>query len=294
MPLQKSVTKPKNSWQFDALGTEWRIDSTDEISYDIKRDIASRIEAFDRIYSRFRNDSLIYAISHKVGVYQFPEQDVALFELYDTLFGLSGGRVTPLIGDTLVGAGYDRSYSLEPEKAIVPVPDFTEVVSREGATMTISRPVTIDIGAAGKGYLVDRVVELMLAGGHDNFTVDASGDIRVVGQQEASIALENPFATDEAVGIISVKNKAMCASATNRRAWGTWHHIIDPLTSRPVEGVVATWVIADTAMVADGLATALFFVSPEKLNTAYTYEYARIFADGSIEYSDYFSKGIFS
>jgi thiamine biosynthesis lipoprotein len=65
------------------------------------------------------------------------------------------------------------------------------------------------------------------------------------------------------------------------------------VTARPTRDVIATWVIADSAMIADGLATALFFTAPEKLAATYNYEYLRMHANGSIEYSEYFAKGVF-
>ena len=42
-------------------------------------------------------------------------------------------------------------------------------------------------------------------------------------------------------------------------------HVLDARTGTPTRGVVATWVVADTAAVADGAATALFFVEPDRL-----------------------------
>ena len=60
--------------------------------------------------------------------------------------------------------------------------------------------------------------------------------------------------------------------------------MIDSRTGKPVREVVATWVVAETTMVADGLATALFFVPADKL-AAWDFEYVRLYADGTIERS---------
>ena len=60
--------------------------------------------------------------------------------------------------------------------------------------------------------------------------------------------------------------------------------MIDPRTAQPVRDVLATWVIAPTTMVADGLATALFFVPATKLSQ-WEFTYVRLLADGTVERS---------
>ena len=61
----------------------------------------------------------------------------------------------------------------------------------------------------------------------------------------------------------------------------------------PTKDIIATWVIADEAMIADGLATALFFVDAKKLNKQYDFEYVRMYANGSVEYSKYFAEKLY-
>ena len=58
----------------------------------------------------------------------------------------------------------------------------------------------------------------------------------------------------------------MAGSAVNRRTWGAGlHHIIDARTGAPATSVVASWAAAPDAGMADGLATAAFFVDVETL-----------------------------
>ncbi len=293
MPSTKSETKLKPSWQFEALGTHWEVASNKVISPSLQKYILDYIGDFDATYSRFRIDSLVYEMSQKSGGYKLPESGSVLFDFYDDLYKLTQGKVTPLVGDTLNSAGYDRTYSLQPSSEVAKVPVYSGVVSRVGSIIELTQPTLIDIGAIGKGYLVDQIVEFMSAAGHDEFIVDGSGDMRTVGESVEVIGLEHPLSTDEAIGSIELRNRALCASAVNRRAWGDWHHVIDPATSRPTAKIIATWVIADSAMIADGIATALFFTSPKKLAGTYNYEYLRMHANGSIEYSEYFAKGVF-
>jgi len=293
MPSTKSNPTPKHSWQFVAIGTKWEITASREISDDSKKVVTELIDDFDVTYSRFRSDSLVSTIAKTPGQYIFPKSSQELFGFYDELWEITDHQVSPMVGDILASAGYDAEYSLKPDASIKPALDYKKTVRRNGTSITVTESTLIDIGAVGKGYLVDQMVSCLYSLGYDSFVVDGSGDMRIVGEYEETVGLEDPRDTSKILGTVTVKNRALCASANNRRSWGDWHHIIEPSSARPTKEIVATWVIADTAMIADGLATALFFTSPEKLAGRYTYEYMRMHANGSVEYSNNFAKEVF-
>lgn len=283
MPSKISKTKPKHSWQFEALGTLWQVETLLPLAADVKAQITVRIEAFDKTYSRFRDDSLVTKLAAAAGTYGFPEDAHELVAFYEQLYKATNGAVSPLVGGMLEQAGYDKEYSLRPGD-IEPVPAWDDAMTWNGRKVTTNRPLTLDFGAAGKGYMNDMVGELLEEAGHKVYAVDASGDVRVRGQNEV-IGLENPYDPASVIGAARVTDASICASASNRRVWADdWHHVVDPRTGKPVNDVVATWVIADTTMVADGLATALFFVSADKL-AAWDFEYVRLYANGTIERS---------
>lgn len=289
----KSKATPKHSWKFDAIGTKWEIASADSISEITKACVLERIDAFDAVYSRFRSDSSIRRMAEAPGEYTLPKSSEIIFDFYDKLWNITAHKVTPMVGDILSNAGYDEAYSLKPNKEISPAPNYQKILHRNGTKVTLSQKALIDIGAVGKGFLVDEITDLLMSEGHSSFVVDGSGDLRVMGERVEVVGLEYPHDPTRIIGTIDVSGRSLCASGVNRRAWGNWHHIIDPTTATPTQEIIATWVIADSAMVADGLATALFFTMPQKLAEQYTYEYMRMHADGSVEYSNYFSKGIF-
>ena len=151
------------------------------------------------------------------------------------------------------------------------------------------------IGAAGKGQLVDLVFALLCDAGHQELTVDAGSDLRHGGPDAMRVALEHPYDTTRAIGVVPLQNRALCASAANRRQWGEGlHHIVEAQTGRPVEAVAATWVLADDALTADGLATALFFTDPGTLAEEFAFDYVRMYSDGRATFSDAMAGVLFS
>lgn len=281
------------AWQLDAIGTAWQIDSRDPIGPDARRQVLARIEAFDRAWSRFRPDSLVSAMATGAGEWVLPDEAEGLFAFYDELDVATGGAVNPLIGRTLADLGYDAGYSLVPVDDPAAVPPWSTVEFSPPVVRTTG-PVVIDVGAAGKGLLVDIVSDL-LAPWHDALTIDASGDLLHHGSEPIRVALEHPGDPTMAIGVVELPpGLALCASATNRRAWGAGlHHVLDGRTGRPVDDIVATWVVADTCMRADGLATAQFFSEPGALVGRFQHEFVRMHADGRIERSPEFPGEVF-
>lgn len=274
---------PKHSYQFAALGTEWVIETASELPTELKKEIGKWLDDFDQTYSRFRDDSLVSSLANAAGEYNFPDSATKIIDFYQKLYDATDGKVTPLIGRTLESAGYDKTYSLKPD-SLQQTPKWEEVMKWQRSQVVTTTPLTLDIGAAGKGYAVDGVTSLLDHYNVREYVVDASGDIRHRGSDTQRIGLENPWDMSKVIGVMELQNVSLCASASNRRAWGDWHHIIDPTSGTPVRDIVATWVVSETAMIADGLATALFFVGPEKLSQ-WQFQYVRMYANGRVEYS---------
>ena len=234
-------------------------------------------------------------ISREPGRHRLPADAGPLLSWYRELYDGTAGRVSPLVGRTLESLGYDAAYRLTPASERVPVPSWSDAMSWDGEHLDTARPVLLDVGAAGKGYLVDLVSELLAGLGLTSHVVDASGDLRVRGDVTERIALEHPGDPTKAIGVVELMDGALCASASNRRAWGDGlHHVIDAVSGRPTADVIATWALAADAMHADGLATALFFDPAPNLVTGGDVSYVRMFANGRVEHSPSFPGEVFA
>ncbi len=184
---------------FEAIGTRWEIDTAEPIDADLQGELHETIARFDATWSRFRDDSLVADIARRPGSWVFPAEAPALFDLYRRLYEATDGAVSPLVGRALETLGYDRAYSLRPTGRPGPVPAWDEAFAWDGSALTTVRPVTLDVGAAGKGYLVDLVGELLVARGARDVLVDASGDIRRWGEGSIRVALEHPADATKAI-----------------------------------------------------------------------------------------------
>lgn len=275
-------------WRFEAIGTHWEIESDDGLSADSRAAVEAVIERFDREWSRFRPDSDVTRLAREGGMLASRDAK-AMLDAYREVSDATAGAVNPLVGESLEALGYDADYSLTAGDPVAAPLGWTDRLRWTTGTAAVAHPALIDVGALGKGRLVDLVREALsdVPGG---LIVDAGGDLSVRGGGAdgtgVRIGLEHPFDPSRAIGVATIRDRALCASAINRRAWGDGlHHVLDARTGLPVRTWAATWAIAPDAMTADAVATALFFDGGPELAARWGVEWVRMSTDGRAQRS---------
>ncbi len=129
----------------------------------------------------------------------------------------------------------------------------------------------IGFGAIGKGYAADMAKQLLInkkvAGG----IINASGDMNTWGKQENgeewNIAITNPLNKEKIFALLPISNQAIVTSGDYEKYVeidGQRHsHIINPKTGYPTKGIISVSVMADSAELADALATSIFVMGKE-------------------------------
>ena len=279
-----------SSITFQAIGTHWQIDLPSEVDLlEMEKIIRGRLEIFESTYSRFRPSSWLSQTSLKPGEVMLPADAKPMMDLFQILYRLTDGAFTPLIGSVLSQAGYDANYSFTESKMEQP-PSWSDALDYQFPRLRVRQPVGLDFGGVGKGYAIDLVGNLLKDRGIQKFSIDAGGDILHADPSEKlfRVGLEDPEDATHIVGIAQIENESICGSSGNRRQWGRFHHLIDPHKLESPTRVKASWVIANSATIADALATCLFFVEPEKLLTEFHFEYVVMHTDRSARISKKF------
>src|SRR5690606_28032420 len=130
--------------------------------------------------------------------------------------------------------------------------------------------VRINLGGIAKGYAVERAAALLRARGIRHAVLSAGGDTRVLGDRRGQpwiVGIRHPRLDDEVVTRLPVVDEAVSTSGDYERFFEEdgrrYHHILNPQTGRPTEGVVSVTVIGPDATTTDGLSTTLFVLGPE-------------------------------
>jgi FAD:protein FMN transferase len=286
-------------FSFEAIGTAWVIDIFESISLQKQQEIVAlvkqRISEYDSVYSRFHPESIISKMAKQEGEYTLPKDSKELMTLYKKLYTITNGAFTPLIGQALADTGYDATYSLTPKETIADVPEWDDRIEFHFPKIIMKKPALLDFGAAGKGHIIDLVGRTMELHGITAYCVDAGGDIlyKSIRREPIRIGLEHPENAKQVIGVVSLTYGSICGSAGNRRKWDKYHHILDPKTKRSPEDILSIWVIAKKTILADALATALFFTKPETLKEHFEFEYAMLNKEYKLQKSDTFPGEIF-
>ena len=199
------------------------------------------------------------------------------------LYRLTGGAwdatVNPLVN--LWGFGSAESGKSVPQKekidSLLRDIGFEKIEIAENRTLKKKKAaVSLDLGSIAKGYAVDQLASLVHGKGFENYLVEIGGEVYASGRRKDGrpwrVGINKPLPgapADQVYKIVDLKDGAFATSGDYRNYFvknGTrYSHILDPRTGYPVNnGVVSASVMAGTCAFADGLATALMVMGPEK------------------------------
>jgi thiamine biosynthesis lipoprotein len=155
----------------------------------------------------------------------------------------------------------------------------------------------IDLGGIGKGYAVDRGIDILQKRGIQHAVVTAGGDTRIIGDHMGRpwlVAIRHPDDANKVVTRIPLSDAAMSTSGDYERYFDEngvrYHHIIDPKTGHSASKVRSATVIAPTATQTDGMSKTAFVLGPEKaleiINRMPEYDAVFVAPDGKVFYSN--------
>jgi FAD:protein FMN transferase len=176
--------------------------------------------------------------------------------------------------------------------------DYRHVVlDREHRTIAFTQGgVRINLGGIAKGYAVQHAAEMLRARGVEHALLNAGGDTRVIGDRRGQpwiVGIRHPRAADQVVTRLPLDDEAISTAGDYERFFEEngqrYHHIINPSTGEPTQGILTVTVIGPDGTMTDGLDTAIFVLGVEpglELIKQYP-EYETIIVDaaGKIFYS---------
>ncbi len=239
------------------MGTAWHIEASD-CTPSLLREAEALVRDVEARCSRFLPDSALSNLNRDRHV-----EDATVAEITSLALefrALTRGAFDPALGDEVVAAGYDRSFELlalrgpadvRPSVGRPAVPVLRDHVELRGSG-------SLDLGGIAKGWTVDRVGDLLTAGGASAFFISGGGDVLLGGWRPREELVELCTGGYR----VGLRAGALASSSTLHRRWstseGVAHHIIDANTGKPATGEwVQASVLASDTMTADVLATAL-------------------------------------
>jgi thiamine biosynthesis lipoprotein len=249
----------------------------------LRTEMQAALDAVDARMSMFSPDSELSALNRASA-----GNAVSLSEpLYEVL--AAADRVSRWSGgafDITVAPLVERwGFGTHRVKAVPAVADLAADRSRVDWRSLVLDPAThrvtkrapfvqADLGGIAAGYGADRAAAALEARGIVDYMVEVSGEVRARGVNAAGrawrIGIEEPDAWPQrARWVVALAGRAMATSGDYRNYFTEggrrYSHEINPASGAPIRhGLCSVTVVADNAMQADGLATALIVLGEAK------------------------------
>ncbi len=277
-----------HGFQGETMGTVYMVKVVAELGSAQHDTLAQAIQAeLDDVnakMSTYQQDSELsrFNASTETAPFQVSEETIAVFEKAHGISELSGGAFDVTVGPLVNawGFGPDAVPTKNPSEdalaALMERVGYAKVeIDRSALTLSKHRAdVYCDLSAVAKGYAVDRVAELLAGRGYTDYMVEVGGEVRTLGRNDRGhpwrIAIERPDAKGRAIHrVVAMTDCALATSGDYRNYYEReglrLSHTIDPRTGRPIRhGLASVSVIHQECAMADGWATAIMVLGPDK------------------------------
>jgi FAD:protein FMN transferase len=247
----------------------------------------AEIERLERSFALYREHSEIARLNRD-GRLAAPSQDLLavlslsarLSELSDSAFDITVQPLWTLYARHFFAAlmpptGGPPARAIEAALTLV---DWRDVDIAPRA-LRLGRPgMGLTLNGVAQGYVTDRVTDILRAHGCDRVLADLGrSEIKAIGahvdDRAWRIGVVDPRRPDAFARMLDLRDSALCTSGgygTTFEPSGRHHHLFDPRRGVSANRLIAASVLAPSATVADGLSTALYVASPERVRALVT------------------------
>ena len=243
----------------EVLGTKIRIaiDADFPCAMEKIEQAFDEVRRIDRTYSRFTTENELARLNTTLNAWAHITPELwHLLTFAKQLEQETHGAFDLSVKGILENWGYDAAYDLAHERTN----GITGHFELNAMTHDVRLTAPIELGALGKGHALDRMRTLLADA--PNVFINAGGDIYARGDNTKrkmwTCYLEHPQDSTQVIGEIAIQDGFFAGSSPRVRRWRDRHHLVDVRTKLPANEMLATFVYAETGLLADGYATALF------------------------------------
>lgn len=272
-----------NSATIFAMDTQMELTAYGSGADEAVRAATQEINRLDALLSAQREGSFIYQLNHAQGEPVSRDTDVGETLLLPViqLCEDTGGALDITVYPAVEAWGFPSGSYRVPEAAELDAlrekVDYREVSVdvAEGSSTTVTLPqnMSIDLGAVGKGYAADRVVELWKDMGVTSGLLNLGGNVQCLGGKpdgsDWTVAIRHPEDQGRYLATVTGRDMAVVTSGAYQRNFELdgviYHHILDPATCMPADsGLTSVTIVAESGLLADGLSTAVYVMGPDR------------------------------
>jgi FAD:protein FMN transferase len=278
--LETKVSSHWHSHEFEVMGTLAKVEfesSNAELAQRLILQVVNEMKRIDQAMSPYKSSSELTLINQKAAtqsinisqeMYDILARSAHFSELTDGAFDISFSSV-----------GYLYNYRAQVKPSDIQIEQLTSAINYQKIQLNPDNSsvyfsderVKIDLGGIGKGYAVDRSIQILQQNGIKNAFVNAGGDSRIIGRKNGRlwyIGIKHPRNPDRLLANMPLEDVALSTSGDYERffelAGKRYHHIIDPKTGDSAREVQSATILADDSTTADALSTSVFVLGVQR------------------------------
>ena len=227
------------------------------------------------IFNRFDPNSRVSRLNRSGSLNDAPPHLMQVLGVSRDLFYQSGRvfdvTVLPLLDrqrESIVKTG--RPLEFKEIREAFKCVGFEKVTFAPGKISFAHSGVRITLDGIAKGYIVDQAAKTLEKQGVKSALINAGGDIRAIGGKGSvpwRIGIRDPLGRKKHARTFDLTNMAVATSGNYENYFdpqARHHHIISKDLGDSPRRIISVTAMAGTAMLADGLSTALFLLGPEQ------------------------------
>ena len=244
-------------------------------------DCLALCEKYEKLFSRTNPDSELYKLNHAGGkTFTVSEETAKVIndalsycELTEGALDITVAPVLELWDFSDAADGKTPPSDEDIKNALSHV-DYTKV-RVDGCDITLEDPeAAIDLGFIAKGYIADRLKEMLKEKGVTSAIINLGGNVDLIGSKpnggDYIIGVKRPFSENgETMTSVSIHDTSFVTSGIYERCFTydntLYHHILDAKTGYPVSNdLYQVSVLCSDSETADALSTTLMLMGKEK------------------------------
>ena len=266
----------KSAFYFD---TQLTITIYSENAEELLEECMQICERMEKIFSRTRKDSELYAINHRnTDTLKISDDMKTVIEA-----GLHGYEISNHAFDITI-APLLETWNFTQDNASVPNKDVitnaldyigSEYIELNRNTLTIRNKNTqIDLGALAKGYIADVIKNYLLENEVKSGFINIGGNVLCIGSKPDgtswNIGIQEPFKDKgEVLYTVKVEDISVVSSGVYERLFIenniNYHHLLDARSGYPMNnGLWQVTILTPSSLEADKLSSALFLMGLEE------------------------------
>lgn len=235
-----------------------------------------QVEEAEALWSVTDQNSEIYQANHSGGQpVTVSDETAQLVSFALDMAEQTDGAVDPTIYPVLSAWGFTTQSKQVPEEgqiaSLLQNVDYGRI-SLEGDRLTVPDGMQLDMGAVGKGYAGDLVIEVLKEYGVESALINLGGNVQAISSRpdgnDWRLGIRAPWEEGN-LGVLRISDAAVVTSGGYENYFedeegNIYWHILDPSTGYPADGgLQAVTIIGEEGKLCDALSTALFVMGKD-------------------------------